>query len=177
MRNTDILTYYNENTNLQLIDLFKFIYQSCFGCEHLVSDYAAVKKRIEDETEKAKLDDLPVIEPLDGEYCRVHLKLLRNADDIENLSRCFIDSSEETGSNERKRFATELAKLVNLSQNGELPFEADEVTATIEKWRRDDFMAVHHSSEYKDAHHPAYRVIKKEYCSRLNLQTDVISKV
>lgn len=43
-----ILNQYKMYPKLELQDILKFIYQSSYGCEHMVTDYAEVKKRIQD---------------------------------------------------------------------------------------------------------------------------------
>ena len=44
-----IFNQYKMYPKLELQDILKFIYQSSYGCEHLVSDYDEVKSRIEKE--------------------------------------------------------------------------------------------------------------------------------
>jgi hypothetical protein len=44
-----------------------------------------------------------------------------------------------------------------------LPFEPSQMRTFLEKMGRDGFPAVHHSTRYEEAYHPAYRVIKQEY--------------
>ena len=54
-----------------------------------------------------------------------------------------------------------------LAEDGELPFEQDEMQAFFKQVEENDFPVVHHSSSYEDAYRPAYRVIKQEYLETL----------
>ena len=67
-----ILNQFQTYPQLELQDLMKFLYQSSFGCEHLLSNPDTVKKQIQQELD-TKLDTCNSIEYLDGDYVRLHL--------------------------------------------------------------------------------------------------------
>ena len=58
---------------------------------------------------------------------------------------------------------TKLAEFTAASRNGLIRFTEEEVSAAIESWRQKGFCPVHHSENYRKLHHPAYRVIAKQY--------------
>ena len=64
------------------------------------------------ELAEAQLDDLPEIEPLDGEYCRVNLKALRGGLSPEILCRLFILSARPRPDG-RVRLEAALAEAVS----------------------------------------------------------------
>lgn len=163
-----ILEYYKENTNIEIQDLFKFLYQSCFGCEHLVSDYDNALKRIMDEAVEADNDDLPDVEYLDGEYCRVHLKAFATKDLLECLCRVFIDSSKTHVEGE-ERLEQQLQLLKEYVTDGLMDFDLEQLNSAIDDWKKMGFPPVHHSDSFREAHHPAYRVIMKKYLQKLGL--------
>lgn len=86
-----ILNQFKIYPKLELQDLMKFLYQSCFGCEHLVSDFSKVKSNIEHELQDNK-DSFNSIEELDGDYVRIHLNYGLSVD---TLSTLFILSSQQ----------------------------------------------------------------------------------
>ena len=94
MSTTSIIDYYKNNKDLEIVDIFKFIYQSVFGCEHLVLDYEKSLEFMLNEWENAAEDDLPDIEFLDGDFCRVHLKMMQDIDSLKKLCLYFVESSE-----------------------------------------------------------------------------------
>ena len=188
--NITVIEYYKRNTDVEITDLFKFLYQSCFGCEHLVSDYASALERILNEAEYAQADDLPNIEYLDGPYCRVHLKTLKDKASLEKLCQLFLKSSSAQSSEgsqnspvagvkscptdndngtstSRDRLENELENLILLAGSGEIPFSPDFLRSRIDNWRSEGFPAVHHSDTFRNSHNPAYRVINKDYLKDL----------
>jgi hypothetical protein len=54
-----------------------------------------------------------------------------------------------------------------LAEDGELPFKRADMRAFFKLAEEDEFPAVHHSTLYEDAYHPAYRVIKQKYLDTL----------
>lgn len=156
------LDYYRNNTDLEIADIFKFMYQSCFGCEHLVSDYNTALNWITKEAESAALDDLPDVEYLDGEYCRVHLKALDAEHSAEWLCRAFLDSSQ-THTEGQARLENQLQTLHKYVSDGLIGFDIKQLEYETETWRKQGFPAIHHSELFRNTHHPAYRVILKKY--------------
>lgn len=167
-KNSTVLEYYRENTCIEIKDLFKFLYQSCFGCEHLVSNYDDALKRMINEAELCELDDLPDVEYLDGEYCRIHLKAVNEGNSLERLCRMFIESSGTHPEGE-KRLEEQLEILQRYSETGEIRFDEDVLKREIIEWKKLGFPAVHHSDIFREAHHPAYRVILKKYINELKV--------
>lgn len=149
-------------------DLFKFLYQSAFGCEHLVSDIAAAKAYICKEAENACPAARDLIEPLDGDYCRVHLDYLRKGLSADTFAKLFILSGAHVEDG-KERLEEKLSVLWKMAQEGELPFLKEEVEASLEKWRGEGCPACHHSEVYRAAYAPAYRLMKKEYVRFLPL--------
>lgn len=172
MDNRDMLSYFEQNTAVELSDLLKYLYQSCFGCEHLVSDFQTALARICKEAEDAQNDDLPELEPLDGNFCRIHLKRLRNGMLPETLCRLFLNSSQEQVDG-AARLERELEWLLSYAREEKLPFTEDKVAGKVREWKRAGYPPIHHSETYREAHHPAYRVVKKEYVRLLPLLDEI----
>lgn len=163
-----ITEYCKNNPGLEIQDVFKFLFQSCFGCEHLVSDYQSSLTRILEEKKKADLDNLPDIELLGNEFCRIHLKYLRKGLSPETLCRLFIQSSAESPEGSEK-LRTALDDLILSASAGTIPFDAEEIKRESEKWENDGFPSLHHSNHFTELHHPSYRVVSREYLNILSL--------
>lgn len=153
---------------LTVQDLFKFIYQSSFGCEHLVTDVASVKEYLCKEAENARSATGDLTEPLDGDYCRVHLDYLKEGLSADTFAKLFVLSAEHV-ENGKELLDEKLDLLTELAQEGELPFSQKEVEREIEQWRREGCPACHHSEAFRAAYAPAYRLMKKEYVKYLPL--------
>lgn len=153
---------------LQIQDLFKFIYQSAFGCEHLVSDEASVKAYLLKEAGDCVPASEELVLPLDGEYCRVHLDYLRKGLSADTFARLFVLSGKPVEDGECA-LKEKLEVLRELVLQGELPFSVEELDKKTEEWRQSGYPACHHSEQYRRSYAPAYRLLKKEYALFLPL--------
>ena len=95
-----ILNQFQTYPQLELQDLMKFLYQSSFGCEHLLSNPDTVKKQIQQELD-TKLDTCNSIEYLDGDYVRLHLNYGLS---VNTLSTLFYQvNKKKTAKNSSKK--------------------------------------------------------------------------
>ena len=150
----------------RLQDLRKALYQSTFGCGHLVDDPSAAADWIRREAEYAP--DCRKIEPLDGPWCRVPLGILSEGLTPETLAAAFAHSAAVPGE-DIPALEDRLAVLMGLIREGTLPFDPAAAAAEIAAWRAAGFPACHHSEDYRNAYHPAYRVLHKRYAHLLPL--------
>ncbi len=163
-----LLAHYRQYPLLQVQDVFKFIHQSAFGCEHLLTDFQTVLHRICTEAEENKTDKHSPIESLDGDFCRVHLSVLQDGLGTETLAKIFMLSATPV-ENAAENLQEKLQVFLSLCKNNELPFAAQEVQKQMEIWQKNDFCACRHSDIFRTAYNPSYRVIKKEYARLLPL--------
>ncbi len=172
---------YNENTQKLLIehcknypaltvwDVFKFLHQSSFGCEHMVTSEKSATESIKEELAfvgSGRKEAL--VEPLDGDYGRVSLAYVAKGLSAQTLGRLFYLSAkqEKDGCNKlsgKIRIAEELA------EKGLLPFSRSEFSDALLQWKDTGFSSVHHSDVYKREYSPAYRVISNEFVPFLPL--------
>ena len=80
---------------LQIQDVFKFLHQSTFGCEHMVSSAEAAIAFIQKEREEIISQDGALPEELDGAYSRVPLFFPRPCLSAETLGKLFVASSRQ----------------------------------------------------------------------------------
>lgn len=165
-----LLTQYKRYPELKLQDFFKYCYQSSFGCEHLLSDVAAAEAYIRKEAEQQQGDTTEGtwIEPLDGDYVRVHLSYLKEGLSPETFAKLFVRSAEHVADGS-VALEGKLAALTELVAGKKLPFTTEELTTEVEKWQNAGYPACHHSETFREAYHPAYRLMKKEYARFLPL--------
>lgn len=157
-----LLEHYRTYPLLQIQDIFKYLYQSSFGCEHMVSSSEAVTEYIRKEWEDSCGKDEMLIDILDGDYIRVHLNFLKYGLDAETLGRLFVDSAEKE-INGRENLEDKLETARKMVSEGELPFSAEEFEKKAEEWKTGGYPPVHHSDIFRENYHPAYRVISKRY--------------
>lgn len=131
-----ILNQFKLYPQLELQDLMKFLYQSSFGCEHLVSDFSTVKSSIEQELQNHK-DSSDSIEELDGDYIRLHLNYGLN---VNTLSTLFIRSCQQE-ENGIKQLEDKIQTLLDLIFDNTLPFSYEESKDLLLKWKKEGYPA------------------------------------
>lgn len=153
---------------LRAEDLFKFLYQSAFGCEHLVADSAAALRYVLREAEAVPEDAAPRLDRLDGDYSRVHLSWLREGLSPETLTRLFcLSAKTEEGGDERLREGLSVAR--EMVAEGALPVDAAEFDEKHRLWAEAGYPALHHSEAFREAYRPSYRVVANRYAEHLPL--------
>lgn len=163
-----LLEHCQSYPDLQAQDVFKYLYHSALGCEHLVSDEQAALRYI--EAEYATLPDSAqdTIEPLDGAYSRVHLGMLRHGLQPRTLARLFCLSAQ-TEADGKALLAQKLRVAQEMVQNRELLLDEADFAQKLDAWRAANFPAIHHSEAFRTAYHPAYRVVSNRYTAYLPL--------
>lgn len=153
---------------LQTQDVFKYLYQSAFGCEHMISSLRAVTEYIREEFEQGCQNEGLLVEPLDGEYSRVYLTCLNQGLQAETLGKLFFASAKKkTGGMSDLEDKLEIAR--ELAVGNLLPFPIDEFEEAAVKWKAGGYPAVHHSPVFREFYRPAYRVIANQYVPYLPL--------
>lgn len=162
-----LLTHCAAWSALEPQDLLKALHQSVFGCGHFVTDDA--KAYLREELAAVSRTEGPNAESLDGDFCRVHLRMLGNTGLREDtLFRLFFLSARE-GCGSVALLEEKLAVLLELACEGRLPWGYEPVAAAVEQWKADGYPARHHSPAFRAAYHPAYRVIHKKFLPLLPL--------
>lgn len=149
---------------LQPEDLLKGLHQSVFGCGHFVDERA--EEYLQRELEAMEPSDGPEVEPLAGDFCRVHLRYLdKYGLAPKTLFRLFWLSAIEPAGN-AVQVEEKLEILLRMASAQQLPVAYGEMRALVEEWRKAGYPACHHSNRFRAAYKPAYRVIRKD-CARL----------
>lgn len=152
-------------------DLLKTLRQSTFGCGHFPADEAAGLQSPREETGGSLFAPTgPAIEPLDGDYCRVHLQSLQNSTlSVKTLFRLSALSAREPSGDGWDALADRLACLLALAEEGMLPFSPGETEEAVKCWRAAGYPACRHSEEFQRAYAPAYCVVRREHVRLLPL--------
>ena len=171
----NLIQHYKSYPNLQAEDIFKYLFQSAFGCEHLVSNKDAVLNYIKREYETVSQDEPPKIEPLDGDYCRVYLSCLNYGLSPEELAELFCRSAQ-TEQEGRARLEEKIEVAKEMVADGTLLFDADDFAQKLATWKGLGYPAVHHSEVFRAAYKPAYRVIANRYVKRIPMLANTKEK-
>ena len=169
---TNLIAHYERYPKLQIEDILKYIYQSAFGPEHLISNRSAVENFIKHEF--TEMDDTmcQVIEELDGGYSRVSLDLISEGMSIETLAKIFcLSARNEQCGKEKLINALEIAR--ELVKNGKLPFSAVEFDQKVASWADSGYEALHHSEIFRSEYKPHYRVISSKYAPFMSFFAEI----
>ncbi len=162
-----LLEQYTGHPASQLQDLRKALYQSVFGCGHLITDTSAAAEGIWKEAVEAGPCSREV-ETLDGPWSRVHLGVLADGLTPETLACIFARSAAmpHGGADTLQEKLTILRRLI---RSGALPYSPSEAEEELDDWQKNGFPACRHSEEYRAAYRPAYRVLHCTYVRLLPL--------
>ncbi len=167
-----LIKHYTDYSNLQIEDLFKYIFQSAFGCEHLVSNYDLALNYIKREYDEVSKTSPPVIDRLDGLYSRVHLSCLNSGLSPETLTKLFcLSAKKEMDGSDSLQQKIQVVK--DLIDNGILPLDRHNFDKMLNEWKSMGYPSVHHSAEFRRVYHPAYRVIANEYVEFLQVFAEI----
>ena len=166
-----ILKQVKTYPKLELQDLFKFLFQSSFGCEHLISSKQKAEQYISAEY-GSLLQKKSNVEKLDGNYSRVHLGILSKGLNASTLATLFCLSAKKE-ENALANLKTKLDVVKKMIANGELPFCMQEFEELFLKWENAGFTAIHHSERFRQNYSPAYRLIANEYLQYLPIFIEI----
>ncbi len=156
---------------LQIQDIFKFLFQSAFGCEHLASSLDKATAYISDEHEVMRGIERE-IEPLDGNYARVPLSYMDKGLAAKTLGKLFVSSAkkEENGASDLKDKLITASELV---REGVLPFLQTDFDRAVSEWEKNGYPPVRHSEIFRENYRPSYRVIASGYVPFLPLLAEI----
>ncbi len=164
--------HYQTYPKLQIEDVFKFLYQSVFGCEHFVSSIEKATEMILTEHGEMNREVPAEIETLDGAYCRVPLTKMDAGLTADTFGKLFVSSSKRVGGS-----VTDLKEKLNivleLVREGALPFSENDFNIAACRWESEGYPSIHHSDTFRESYHPSYRVISKEYIPFLPLFSEL----
>ena len=144
-------------------DAVKLIYQNEFGGGHLIRDVLACQEYLQKEYASVRQDpDAPLLEDIGNGLVRVNLAALdTHGISPEELGNAFICSAGiHRGSLDS--FRRKLLVLQSLTRLGKTPFCPDSLRSYLADYEDAGFPPVSHSDTYRNAYHPAYRVVIKQ---------------
>lgn len=148
-------------------DLLKMCYQASFGAEHLLQDLEGVKRYFDEEFDAVEADfSLPLYEVLSEKICRVNMAAWKGKNlPGEWLFNMFAASASVFKDNEegRKVFLTYIDEVESAVKEGLTAFSLDVWEIALREYKEAGMPAVHHSQNYRDEYHPAYRIVSTEF--------------
>lgn len=156
--------------DLEIADVYKMLYQSVFGIQHILNDRA--KQYLEKELstlEMSKLPHEPLIENIstDNQMIRVNLRPFKTQGlSSDKLFFAMVTSAKETLGTQ-KAFMGLWSQFKSLVETGKLNFDKSSLEDFDKKVKKENYPPFHHSERYRKSYSPAYRVSKKEVFKRI----------
>lgn len=175
--NTILCTHALRYPEMQPQDAVKLIYQNEFGPGHMIPDPQSSLRRLQEERASINSNNTaPALEGIGNGLYRVSLAAWAAAEyPSETLNRDFVRSANlHTGTQEQ--FLQKLNVLQLLTQQGTFSFSIDELETYLSRYISEGCPAVSHSERYKNAYHPAYRVVRQD-CLSLPPETVILKKL
>ena len=163
-----LIAHYQSYPELEISDIFKYIFQSAMGCEHLVSNYTDAVDYIRREHSAMQSPSAILTDRLDGEYSRVHLSYLEQGLCAETLGKLFCKSAVAMP-NGKVEIDNRLKVVRELIADGSLPFSPNEFDKAATAWAEQSYSVIRHSDKFRKVYKPAYRVIANKYVNFLPL--------
>lgn len=170
----EILNHYEKYPQLEIQDIFKFLYQSAFGCEHMVSSLEKAIEYVQEEYAGGVTES--EIEFLDGGCCRVPLSYIDKGLKAESLAKLFFLSAKKE-ENGRKNLIKNLETVQKLILEKKLPFDKETFEKAVREWEEKGFPPVHHSEKFRSLYKPAYRLISKKFIPFLQLIIEIDNRL
>lgn len=163
-----------EAPQMEPTDAVKLVYQSAFGCGHLITDRAACIRRVETELADVKPEgSASAFTPIGNGYVRLNLAapLVRRLrpERIAAMMEATAADLSRPGMREaaQEGFRRDLERLRGLALAGATPFSPEALERYLEGYCRAGCPAVSHSPGYRAAYGPAYRVVSADFATLL----------
>ncbi|MBX2989531.1 MAG: hypothetical protein KF749_00025 [Bacteroidetes bacterium] len=157
--------------NVAVRDVYKMLYHAHFGVEHLLTDTAGIRSYLLRElgSMSATPENEPLAERISTTNTMVRINLrpftARNLDPELLVKAMFASAAETTP--DTFQFRREWNMYVDLVRYGFLDFPMNEVHEVSRLIEEKGIVPVHHSEAYREANHPAYRVVQRRVFERL----------
>ena len=169
---------YQLHKSLTVTDVLKQCYQAAYGAEHLLTDKEAARLYLEREFEATPAEDVLICEHISDDFCRVNIAAWKHrglpANDLFEL----FAASAYPRKNGRELLEGFLHEAEVFTDHRDMPMKrthgrkvpsfyvintfSKNAREIIEEYRRAGMPAIHHSDAYREAEHPAYRVVESK---------------
>ena len=154
--------HFEETPRMEAQDAVKLAYQSAFGCGHLLPAQDVCARMIHNEIDAVPELDVPVYTPIGNGLCRLNLASAPvRALGAEMIARMMLATDEivRARKDNQERFETAVRMTETLAECGEAPFTAQRMQDYLRTYRAQGCPVVSHTPAYREAYHPAYRVV------------------
>ena len=156
---------------IQPVDIYKIVYQATMGMGHFIADTSQAHLYLLQEFTDVNPDtSIPLCEFVspDSNMLRINLAPFKAYHgDVESLFQAMMLSARQF-SPSVKSLQNGLYVVSRLSAQNKIPLAEKEWMTFIEEMKSKNYPLPHHSPQYNQLYHPAYRVITKTSAASLS---------
>ena len=150
-------------------DAVKLIYQNEFGGGHLIRDPEKCLQRLRQEYRVTPQKEDTLLEPIGNGMVRVMLEAMdANGYSLEALGKIFLQSAGAHQGN-LPVFLQKLELLRKVTKAGVFGFTSEALEEYLAEYKKAGYPMVSHSRRYREAYHPAYRVVEQKLVSMIDI--------
>lgn len=161
---TLIKEHQQAKQNFSVQDAYKLIYQGNFGIAHMLKNIDRAWEFLNQEMDTIDGSAREtLIEQISAttNLVRINLRPFKNSESsIDTLFKVMKLSAEKTNE-DKQSFLKQWQEFKLTVLQDKLKFDVQELELFDQKVTAEDYPAVHHSPEYREANNPAYRVVKE----------------
>jgi predicted membrane protein/cytidylate kinase len=151
------------------IDILKAIYQNEFGAGHMISDPALCLKLVKDELKE--LDDTSgePVEKLGSDLSRLHIRAIpQTGISAGTFAKLFMLTAVRARG-DKESFLRKVNTLKRICKDDIKNFSEKSIDVAVEMWEAGGGGLFRHSDTFRNAYHPAYRVVENRFCDYLEI--------
>jgi len=159
-----LLDHYARYPIMEIPDMVKLLYQSEWAGGHMIADRSESLTRLEKECLKLTVSPgREAFEDISNGLCRLYLDSPKRRDlSLPTLNRFFVNTANGNAGTVQG-FESKLEILRQCCASGKLPYSVEELDRYLSDYREQGDPPVRHTRAYRDAYHPAYRVVDGAY--------------
>ena len=169
-----VISHMNRYPAMEVQDVYTLIYQGAMGAVYLSADAGGFEERLIKEFEEAKAEEKKAlwetIRP-DGELVRVHIAALKaRGGQPQALSTlCLWTASIFKG--DKVDLIDGWDTFQHLCRYNRLRKFPEKEISELTKWaQKNKYPSTRHSAAFRDAYHPSYRLVRREFLNILTVQ-------
>ncbi len=166
-----LIQYHQQaKKNFAIEDAYKLIYQSVFGGGHILANPYKAWKELKNEFAVAELlNDEPLFEDISiiQELIRINLRPYKKSGGSPEalFELILVSAREHQGS--KTNFCKLWYLFIRLVEKEVLSFDKQKLIIFDKKLNTINYPPVHHSTAYREANMPSYRIIKKAFLNKV----------
>lgn len=152
---------------MEIQDALKLIYQSEFGCGHLIKNREESYTMLMKEWRNIQENNDELFEIIGDGYARFNISAAKKQGISPKIFQNAFLKSAEAESGTIEKFYEKVSELKKLCTEGHFPFLTEDIDSFLSQWEKMGRPLFRHSEKYRELYRPAYRVISEKYISML----------